>query len=382
MLNIKKNLTLLHPKNAAFFYLVHLFSSSSSSASASKTLDSCHKSNPIAEYLINSCGLSSQKAASASKLLSKWTSIDQAHRVRHFFKLHGFTDTHVRKLISNYPWILSVNIEKTLEPNLQTLNEMGFIEEELQRLIASNPSLLVNPLAIPRLEFWQTFLRTKSRKDLVSVFWRNPGLIGQDIVSGIAPKIALLKEHGLSESDIAGLVKRGHGFIKRSTKAIEALLKSATELGFDPKSSMFGVALSSLSGLSRGALEDKMEFFKGLGWSEEDLLTAVKKVPFVIRFSKEILLEKMDFLVGAGCTLSYIASRPYILLFSLEKRLKPRHHVIEMLKSNEINTRWGLFSTMSIPEKKFVETFILPYKEQVPKLHDIYITACAGQTPT
>lgn len=251
-------------------------------------------------------------------------------------------------------------------------------------LVTSNPSLLVNPSAIPRLEFWQAFLRTESRKELVSVFWRNPCLIAQDVVSGIAPKIALLKEHGLSETDIACIVKRGHGFIKRSTKSLEELLMKVKELGFvDTKSPMFGQALSSFGGLRHGAFEEKTELFKGLGWSEEEFHAALKKAPFLIRISKENVLEKMDFLVRrAGYEQSYISSNPVLIMFSLEKRLKPRHYVLEMLKSNEIVPRWGLYSVMCLPERKFVESFILPYKEQAPKIHGSYIAACAGQIPT
>lgn len=276
-----------------------------------------------------------------------------------------------------------MDVEKTLQPNLQCLREMGFTAVELERLISSNAHVLVNPFAIRRLEFWQNFLGNDSRKELVSVITRNRGIINNNIVSGIGPKISLLKEHGLSERDIVGLVKRGQGFITRSTKTITAVLKLSKEFGLDTKSPMFGQILSSLVGFSSDSLKAKMEIFKGFGWSEEEILAAFKKAPLFLHLSEENIREKMEFLVGrAGCEQSYTAFNPLLLMLSLEKRLRPRHYVMEVLKSNGIVGRASLYKLMRITEKEFVESVVLRYKEQVPNIHEIYIAACAGQIPS
>lgn len=256
---------------------------------------------------------------------------------------------------------------------------MGFTAAELERLISSNARILIVAPAIPRLEFWQAFIGGDNRKDLVSVLTRNRGLITHDIVSGIAPKMLLLKEHGLSQRDIVGLVKRGHGFITRSSKTIEAVLNSAKELGLDTKSPMFGHTLSSLVSFSSDSFKAKMEIFRGFGWSEEELLAAFKKAPSFLHLSEENIREKMEFLVGrAGCKQSYIALNPLLLTFSLEKRLRPRHYVMEVLKSKGIMGRARFSKIMCLTEKKFVESVILPCKEQVPNIHELYIAASAG----
>ncbi|ONK60891.1 uncharacterized protein A4U43_C08F23780 [Asparagus officinalis] len=124
------------------------------------------------------------------------------------------------------------------------------------------------------------------------------------------------KHHGgLTETHIRKLIanyprilnrtiKRGQGFIRRSLGSIEALLRRVQELGFDVKSPMFGRASSALSGVRMDNVDEKMEF----------------------------LLKK------AGCEQSCIASNPLLLLLmvSSEKRLKPRHLVLQILKSKEI----------------------------------------------
>lgn len=123
-----------------------------------------------------------------------------------------------------------------------------------------------------------------------------------------------------------------------------------------------------------------MEIFKGLGWSDEEFLAAVKKAPFLVHLSEENLRETMEFYAGrVGCHQSYIASNPVLLLLSLEKRLRPRQYVMEVLKSNGIVGTWSLCFIMYLSEKKFVERFLHQYEEQVPKIHKQYIAACAGQ---
>ncbi|XP_020244181.1 uncharacterized protein LOC109822395 [Asparagus officinalis] len=377
-LSIKKSISVLLSENT------HLIRFSSAPSPASKALDpSSPTSNLIAQCLINSCGFSSQKASAVVKHIPRSTLVGNARSVMHFFKHHGgLTETHIRKLISNYPSILNADVDKTLNPNLQTLREMGFGEDELPLLLTSNPPVLVNPLAIPRLDFWQSLIGTVSRKELAFIFSRNRGLISQVIDSSIAPKIILLKSHGIPETEIIRIIKRGQGLISRSLGSIEALLRRVQELGFDVKTPMFGQALSALSGVRMDNVEEKMEFFKGFGWSEEEFLSAVTKAPYLLRIAKDNVVEKMEFLVKeAGCEQSCIASNPLLLMFSLEKRLKPRNLVLQILKSNEIVQIRTLSYIMSLSEKTFLQNIVLRHKEQVPKIHEIYLAACAGKLP-
>lgn len=214
------------------------------------------------------------------------------------------------------------------------------------------------------------------------VLVRNRGLITRDIVTNVAPKIALLKEHSLSDVDIIGMVKRGHGFISRSVESIDASIKRAKELGLDHDSPMFMRALWALSAIG-GKFEERMEVFKGFGWSKVEILSAFKKAPKFNLFAVENIQKKMEFLVGrAGCKPSYIASHPMLLSFNLEKRLKPRHCVIEILKVNNLAGReWDLYNIMCYTDKTFVEKIILPYEQQVPEIDKIYRSAFSGQIP-
>lgn len=317
-------------------------------------------------------GLSTSNSNSAGNL----------NPVTHFFKHHGFTDINICSIVSKQPRILSLDVEKSLQPNLFALRQMGFADDELQKLVTANPCVLSCPSAIPRLEFWRSFLNSNN-KQLLLALTRNCRLILHDIDKNVTPKIAFLKDHGLSEDDIRLIVVRYSGIIIRSTASIEALMKRAQELGFRRDSTMFLNGLWTLSKLRSDLFVARMELFKSFGWSEEEFLTALRKFPHFANLAEENVREKMDFLVGrAGCMQPYIVSRPMILNYSLERRLMPRHHVMKILKSNEsIGREWDFYGIVSISDKNFVNRVILRYKDEIPTLLGTYIAACSGEVP-
>lgn len=307
---------------------------------------------------------------------------ENLNSVTHFFKHHGFTDSNISSIVSKRPRILSLDIEKSLRPNLFALRAMGFADDELHKLITANPCVLSSPAAIPRLEFWRTFLNGDN-KLLLLALTRNCGLILHDIDKNVTPKIAFLKDLGLSEDDIRLIVVRYSGIFIRSLSSIDALMKRAQELGFRRDSTMFLNGLWTLSKLGSKLFVARMELFKSFGWSEEEFLTAFRKFPHFANLAEENIREKMEFLVGrAGIVQSYIASRPMILNYSLERRLMPRYHVMNILKLNEsIGREWDFYSMVSISEKNFVNRVILRYKVEIPALYGTYVAACSGEVP-
>ena len=158
---------------------------------------------------------------------------------------------------------------------------------------------------------------------------------------------------------------------------MEALLKRVQELGFPRGSVLFVRAFVSLSCVRLDMFKAKMEVFKSFGWSERDVLVALRKYPHLICLSRENIWEKMEFLVGrAGCELTCIASRPMLLTFSLEKRLMPRHHVMNILKSSKlVELEMSFYTVMILSEKQFVERIIRRNMAQMPELHDNYTAA-------
>lgn len=366
LLRLKRN-----PKPISFLFQFNLLHS--------KTLNPPQEpaSNFITQYLIDSCGFSPEKAAKHSRPIAYLSSPHRPDSVRHFFKHLGFTDAQLRSLITGYPTILACDVGGTLKPNFDKLRSLGFPDTDLRRVIAANPRALIMESAVSVIDFWAALLQNEKR--LVAVLRRNRGLVNHDIDRVILPKIALLKEHGLSEAEIGMIAVRGQRFITRSIESMEEVLRRAKELGFASESPMFGLAVSSLSSIGSVRLKEKMEFFEGYGWSQEEFLLAMKKAPFFIHLNEVNVREKMEFLVGrVGYEKSCIVSNPLLLMFSLEKRLKPRYCVMELLKLNGLDGKWTFSSMVRLPEKRFVDQVLLCYKEKLPKVEEIYAAAFAG----
>ena len=83
-----------------------------------------------------------------------------------------------------------------------------------------------------------------------------------------------------------------------------------------------------------------------------------------------------------GLEPSYIAHRPTILAYDLEKCVMPRHYVIEVLKVKDLVKKdIDFYSVFAYTEKKFVEKYIDCYSEHVLGLADAYAAACARKIP-
>jgi mTERF domain-containing protein len=59
---------------------------------------------------------------------------------------------------------------------------------------------------------------------------------------------------------------------------------------------MFGYALTAFAPHSEKKLAKKIEILVSFGWSQEDLLTAMRKTPFLFNTSEQRLRRNLDFL--------------------------------------------------------------------------------------
>ncbi|KAF7103829.1 hypothetical protein CFC21_104770 [Triticum aestivum] len=170
-----------------------------------------------------------------------------------------------------------------------------------------------------------------------------------------------------------------------NVQQIRAMVASAEALGVPPGSAMFRQALRSVALVSEEKMATKVDHLKkATRWSDADVAIAVSKWPILLRWSKETLQRKSDFLIAeVGLEPAYIARRPAMLSFSLEGRLRPRYYVMRFLKENGLLDHDRDYYTMVLfGEKVFVEKFICPHKEAAPHLPEDYAAARRGEMPT
>ncbi|TVU11998.1 hypothetical protein EJB05_45613, partial [Eragrostis curvula] len=163
-------------------------------------------------------------------------------------------------------------------------------------------------------------------------------------------------------------------------KSLREAAERVEELGINRGSRMFRRALAVLALMSREDVSMKMGLLQKIGFSQDDALIIVRKAPLLLRLSDEKIRRAMHFLTkDVGLEAPYIAQRPALLGYSLERRLLPRHRLLKVLKEKGLlNVELDYYATASIAEKIFIQKFVLPYKDHVPGLADEYASRCSG----
>lgn len=332
----------------------------------------------IAKYLVSSFGFSLDRALQVSDD-SHFASVKSPARPRaviKFLRDTGLSDAQIKSVVSFKPVLLASNVEKTLKPKVRELRDAGCSEELLVQLIRYNPTILLLNDTLSRLRFWRDFVGN-SYQALLKIIQRNSLLITYDIYRQIIPRIDLLKEYGLSNSDILLLLRCGTRCMSQNLDSLRQTLELIEELGISRGSKKFMSGLKAVGGLSEDTIKRKVELLKKTyGWSQEDICSAFRKSPKILTCSEENLNSKMDFLIGkAGIEPRSIASYPAIFGYSLEGVLMARYNVLSTLKAKGLKIKCSLFSACHMSEKRFYESYVVPFEKDVPGLRQAYVAA-------
>ncbi|CAL9124113.1 unnamed protein product [Musa acuminata var. zebrina] len=350
--------------------------------STAKDQSSEHRTNFIVCNPLQSCELSSEKTAKTAKYhtchkKSSSLSIE-------FFKQNGWSDVQVMKLTKKEPKLLCANVETTLKPRLRSLQDMGFSDTEIVQLLSTCPDVLLRNIQ-PKLNFLRSLLGSNER--LLKACRRNRFLLTSSLAQKIEPNISLLRECGISDECIARMLVLNPGFVARKSKFIKEVMEHVEELGVPHDCGMFPHALLTVLNLSRSKCDATFATLKSFGWSQPDIVAILRKNPSIWRLSKKNISDKITFLTKeAGCELQYIIRHPGILSYSLEKRVRPRHEVINFLEQNKLLDKGhSLLYFMPLTEQKFMNQFLFPYKEKFTALYNAYVAAkqyCARDSPS
>ncbi|XP_074559530.1 transcription termination factor MTERF15, mitochondrial-like [Curcuma longa] len=359
------------PHDAALLFAVLPYSASATAAGAASTAG---KHMFMAQYLVDSCGFDQEKATEVSKLLNGIESRQQPDSVLAFLKRYGFDDASVKRLLHYFPKCLLLDVEKTLAPKFRAFEDLGLCPSDIVHLVRSNPCIvkIKHERTVPKIEFWQGLFRSKDA--LVKSFKRNRGILAYSIEKKIQPNIELLREYGLDGPKLASILRSRPLIVAQKADFLKSLIRRAEDLGVPRTSGMFHRTLLALSMVNPEKFKMQMELFRSFGWSEDDFVAAFQKCPTFPLKSSMTLQRTMEFLINeVGYASSYIAIRPILLIMSLERRLIPRHRILATLKSRgHCETDCKVYTYMKVSEAKFVEKYIILYKDRYPDLSELY----------
>ncbi|KAG6499732.1 transcription termination factor MTERF8, chloroplastic-like [Zingiber officinale] len=356
-----------HPNDAALLFAILPYSPSAAASATGKYMFR-------AQYLIHSCGFDQEKTTEALKLLKGIQSLQQPDSVLAFLKSYGFDDASVKRLLLYFPKYHLWDVEKTLAPKFRAYEDLGLSPSDIVHLFRKNPSSIrmKHERIVSKIEFWQGLLSSKDA--LVKSIKRNRGILMWSIEKRIQPNLELLRECGLDDQKLAYILRNRPMILSLNADFLKSLVSRVEDLGVPQISGMFHCTLCALVTVSPEKFNTQMELFRSFGWSETDFVAAFQKCPTFPLKSSMALQRRMEFLINeAGYASSYIAIRPILLVMSLERRLIPRHGILATLRSRgHCENDYKLTAYMMLTEAKFVEKYIILYKDRYPDLSELY----------
>ncbi|CAA7029832.1 unnamed protein product [Microthlaspi erraticum] len=324
--------------------------------------------NFTVSYLVESLGLASKLAESISK---KVTFENKANpdTVLSLLRSHGFTDSQISDIVTDYPQLLIEDAEKSLAPKLQSLQSRGASISELTKILSKVPKIL-ELKEDKTISVYYDFVKEVIEADKSFEHRKLSPLLPQGSVQeNKIRNVSVLREVGVSQRLLFSLLMSDDQIVCGKER-FEESLKKVVEMGFDPTTSKFVEALKVFYKLSDETIQEKLcvlekrlgfasgdvweifkkspiflalsekkiansvEAFVGLGFSRDEITRILKNFPWCVNLSAETVKKKTEFLVKKmNWPLKAVALSPQVLGYSMEKRIVPRCNVIKALMS-------------------------------------------------
>ncbi|XP_057823367.1 transcription termination factor MTERF8, chloroplastic [Cryptomeria japonica] len=280
----------------------------------------------------------------------------------HSLKKHGCSEVQIAKIMKTMPRLIG-RAEGTLEPKLKLLEDFGFVDRNLAKLLTINPSILCNSLnssLLPKMVFLKEVFQ--SQDVLVKALLKSPRLLSFSLEKNLKPSFAFWQGWGFCGTGLFSFLRVQPDVLSR-TSLTPARVDLIHKIGVDKESKMFKYIVSIVAVSRVETLEAKIENLKYCGLSAEEIWQLFGACPLLLKFSKENVKKKMDFLVNTmELPANYAVKHPGILTVSLEKTTRPRFLVWQKIKSiNDFNI--AFFTVLLMTEARFVSKIIKGHPE-------------------
>jgi mTERF domain-containing protein len=336
----------------------------------------------VQQYLVDTCSLTTAQAAKASTKLSHLKSPTNPDAVLAILAGLGLSTADVAALVAKDPRFLCARVETTLAPVVLGLTGLGLSNNDIARLLSLVPSTFRCRSVVSNLQ--HCLLLYGSYENLLRAFKFNNNILRYSFETTIKPNIAILRDCGLGDCDIAKLSIAMPRMLTCNPERFRVFVACAQGLGVSPGSPMFRHALHAVALLGEDKISTKLEHLKKtFRWSDAEVRIAVCKAPMLLTRSKDMLQSKSQFLISElGLEPAYIAHRPVIINLSLEGRLRPRYYVLKLLKEKRLlHHNLGYYTIVQATEKVLLDKYISPHSEAAPHLAQDYAAACRGEVP-
>ncbi|CAH9085016.1 unnamed protein product [Cuscuta epithymum] len=364
---------LRYPARSPLTVIIKLYGTKSE-----KSLERAKKKDSFTfSYLVDKCGFAPARALSASNYI-KFETPDRPESVISFLKSQGFTESQILKVVQRCPPILLCDPQNTLLPKIEFFKSLGFTVEDYTAILCGGPIIFKRSLEnqlFPALDFLKKFFDCpeKIRVCMTRCDW----VFSTPCRVMIEDNIELLRGMDVPEPNILQyLQNQPRLFIKDKSEFID-MVEEIKGMGFDPTSKRFMVAAHVISSMTKLTWGKKMHLFEKWDLSEDQILEAFGKNPWIMACSEDKILQGMDFFINNfGFKSADILRNPVMVMLSLKKRIIPRCYVFQTLAGKGLlkNDLKLLTRMLIASEERFVSKFVKCFESKVPDLLKLYQT--------
>uniref|UniRef100_A0A7N0TUM5 Uncharacterized protein n=1 Tax=Kalanchoe fedtschenkoi TaxID=63787 RepID=A0A7N0TUM5_KALFE len=385
---ISKQLLKCSSVNQAFAhhrsFKITLFKSEAFLSSAAIDGSNCRRGDAFtASYLVSSCGVTVAAAKRMSAQLHRMKSTDKPERVLKFFRSCGFNDAQISRMVRRQPLLLLADPDKTLKPKFDALTSVGASHAAVVNLISKCPGLWTRSIKNGILPMFDLLKSSVGSSQDTFDFLTRYGALWLASANTLGANLVVLREIGMPDPSIAKFIKTNAYSMMTTPERFKAVADKAVAMGFDMQKYSFGDALRSFIAITEDNWNRKAESFKKWGWSDSEFLMAFKKQPKIMLVSEKKIEEIMNLLVnGMGVEAPAVARLPYVLLYSLEKRIVPRCSVIQRLLSKCLMEKkdCNVLYDLMMSEKQFLESYLKKHEEILTELVDVVSMKSVGKS--
>uniref|UniRef100_A0A0E0DZB3 Uncharacterized protein n=1 Tax=Oryza meridionalis TaxID=40149 RepID=A0A0E0DZB3_9ORYZ len=333
----------------------------------------------VEDYLVATWGLTGAQAHKASKKLSHLRSPSKPDAVLAFLSDLGLPPRKIAAVAAADPRFLCADVESNLARRVDELGGLGLSRSQIARLVPLALSGFRSSTVGTNLGFWLQVVGSFDK--ILKVLRTNSALLTSDLEKVVKPNLELLKQCGMSA--VATIVPLNSSrLFTANPNYLRDVVARVEELGLDRSSRMFWHGIIAVAFMSKETIARKIQVMEELGFSRDELLMIIRKAPQLMGLSEKKIRQAVEFLkMDVGLEGRYIAQRPVLFLYSLERRLLPRHHLLQVLRTKGLlDCELDYYYTAALSERMFVRRFVDPYNCHIPGLADAYTSSCAGET--
>ncbi|XP_073142763.1 uncharacterized protein [Henckelia pumila] len=329
------------------------------------------KTCSVSDFLLHKHQFSPETVSRVASVFTRLKNPEKSDSILEFLKENGFSKTHLEKILMSRPCLLSSSLERIIKPKVRIFHDFGFSSSETARIISKDPTILYSSAknrVIPSLAVLKSIIG--SRTNVAKVLKKSTWFLSVDLKKNLLPNVKFLESCGIPRKLIINHIFFCPRFFLLKPEVLRKCVDKVNEMGVTRSSKSYIYAVRIISSMSNEIWEHKLQAFRILGFSEDDILKVVRKAPQVFCVSEEKIKNISELLLATGkYNTLCIVNRPTSLMYSSE-RYKPRLQVLKHLENSNLLDEWPSLGILcGMKDEEFLKKFVDPYFSKVDKLH-------------